>query len=347
MAYEKPPCSANQIDKAGKTFFNPKLGAFERGGAIAQIWNWRASHSYPLNALHMTLRNRALKVDATANTAQRLKRLESILRKLGRQSTMQMSQMQDVGGCRVILPGMARLNMLRFIYETNPLRHELNRSRDYINDPKDDGYRSIHQMYRFTGRGSSLPWDKLRIEIQLRTKLQHAWATCVETVDAFTAEDLKFGKGTSDWRRFFKLMGSVHARLERTRDVPNTPKDEKDLFEEVSDLEQKLQVRRMLNDFASLTTHITRQAQSQRDWYLVQMEPTEGRVLVNGYATAQFKEAKKKLSEMENEYQGTRNQAVLVATANVHELKKAFPNYFADTGYFTIVLERFLKKTKL
>ena len=223
MAYDKPPCTHNQIDRAGKTFFNDKLGTQERASAIAQIWNWRSAHSYPLNAIHMTLRNRALKVDSTANTAQRLKRLQSILRKLGRQSTMQMSQMQDLGGCRAILPGMARLNMLRFIYETSPLRHDLTRTRDYIQEPKEDGYRSVHQMYRFCGRGSSLPWDKLRIEVQLRTKLQHAWATCVETVDAFTAEDLKFGKGTSDWRRFFQLMGTVHARLQ-TFLVPPTSK---------------------------------------------------------------------------------------------------------------------------
>lgn len=346
MAYEKPPCSANQIDKAGKTFFNPKLATNERGQAIAQIWNWRAAHSYPLNALHTTLRNRTLKVDSTAYTAQRLKRLQSILRKLGRQSTMQMSQMQDIGGCRAVLPGMARLNTLRFIYQTSPIRHELTRSKDYISDPKDDGYRSVHLMYRFCGRASSLPWDKLRIEMQLRTKLQHAWATCVETVDAFTAEDLKFGKGTSDWRRFFQLMGSVHARLEKTPDVPGTPRTERELLQEVEDLETKLQVRRMLRDFTSVTTYITRQPQSERVWYLVQMEPTEGRVQVRGFSRDQFRVAKQKLAEMEKEYQGTRNQAVLVATGNVHELKKAYPNYFADTGYFTTVLERFLTKIR-
>lgn len=73
MAYEKPPCSFNQIDRAGKTFFNEKLSIEERAGAIDAIWNWRTAHSYPLNALHMTLRNRTLKVEKTAFTAQRLK----------------------------------------------------------------------------------------------------------------------------------------------------------------------------------------------------------------------------------------------------------------------------------
>jgi ppGpp synthetase/RelA/SpoT-type nucleotidyltranferase len=47
-------------------------------------------------------------------------------------------------------------------------------------------------------RSASSPWNRLWIEIQLRTSLQHAWATAVETVDAFTNENLKFGAGSDD-----------------------------------------------------------------------------------------------------------------------------------------------------
>jgi hypothetical protein len=42
------------------------------------INNWRSSHAFPLNALHVTLRGRAKKVDPHVLTAQRLKRLSSI-----------------------------------------------------------------------------------------------------------------------------------------------------------------------------------------------------------------------------------------------------------------------------
>jgi (p)ppGpp synthase/HD superfamily hydrolase len=136
MAYEKPAHSLNQIDKAGKAILDPAT-ALE---GIDVLNSWRVAHRYPLNALHMTLRNRAIRIDGNAVTAQRLKRLDSVVRKLYRQKTLQMSQMQDIGGCRAVLSNMSRVKMLRFMYETNPLRHKLQRTRDYIDDPKEDGY---------------------------------------------------------------------------------------------------------------------------------------------------------------------------------------------------------------
>ncbi|HRF07192.1 MAG TPA: RelA/SpoT domain-containing protein [Xanthobacteraceae bacterium] len=342
MAYDKPSSSANQIDKAGKRFFNTGLTIDERAEAINAIWSWRTAHSYPLNALHMTLRNRALKVERTGLTAQRLKRLPSILRKLGRQTTMQMSQMQDIGGCRAVVSTMPRLEALRFVYRSSPLRHDLTRVRDYIAEPKDDGYRSVHYMYRFSGKATSLPWDKLRIEVQMRTKLQHAWATCVETVDAFTSEDLKFGKGTSKWRRFFRLVGSVHAGLERTAIVPGAPANPATLWREVRELENELQVIRRLRSYAQLTSHITGQRGALKEWFLIQMLPAEGRVLVRGFERQHVKQAQQLFAESEKQFQGTKNQAVLVAASSVNELKKAYPNYFADTDHFTSVLTKYL-----
>ena len=113
MAYEKPPCSFNQIDKAGKHIADRRIANLTRATAANTIWNWRSAHSYPLNALHTTLRNRTLRVDFTALTAQRLKRLNSNLRKLRWRDTMQMSQMQDVGGCRAVVSNLTRLMALR------------------------------------------------------------------------------------------------------------------------------------------------------------------------------------------------------------------------------------------
>lgn len=358
MAYVKPEYSLSQVDKAATFVFAP--GAMFASGSLCDpakafedpakafeiVWNWRVAHSYPLNALHMTLRNRTLNVDGGALTAQRLKRFESIVRKLRRTQTetMHLSQMQDIGGCRAVVRNMDRLRALHSIYEERPLRHSLTKTRDYISRPKYDGYRSIHLMYRFSGRATSVPWDKLRIEIQLRTKFQHAWATAVETVDAFTGQDLKFGEGHPEWRRFFALMGSVHAIYEYSPTVPGTPDTHTGLVAEVRDLEQSLGVIDSLNSYRLITQHIVGWRGGPRDWFLIKLKPEERSAEVGRYSVANFNRAETDLSRAEDEFKGTRNQAVLVSAASVNELKRAYPNYFADAGHFVTTLKRFLEK---
>src|SRR5450759_3825503 len=38
-----------------------------------------------------------------------------------------------------------------------------------------------------------------------------------------TYENLKFGAGSDDWKRFFQLVGALHARTEKTAPIPNVP----------------------------------------------------------------------------------------------------------------------------
>jgi hypothetical protein len=69
----------------------------ERDDSLTVINNWRASHSYPLLAVRMTLTGRAKRIDQRAILAQRLKRLSSIQTKLRSNAHMALSQMQDIG----------------------------------------------------------------------------------------------------------------------------------------------------------------------------------------------------------------------------------------------------------
>jgi ppGpp synthetase/RelA/SpoT-type nucleotidyltranferase len=340
MPYERPKHSLSQIDKAGKAISEDVRAA----EGIEVLNSWRVAHRYPLNALHMTLRNRSKRVDINAITAQRLKRLDSVVRKLYRQPTLQMSQMQDIGGCRAVFSNMTRVKALRFLYETNPLRHRLARTRDYIDNPKDDGYRSVHLIYRFVGKATSSPWNKLWIEIQLRTSLQHAWATAVETVDAFTIENLKFGAGSDDWRRFFQLVGALHARMEKTAAIPNVPATYDAIAREAKLLERKLGVIHRLEQYAHITQQITRKKRGVNfDWYVMQILPDSGRVIVRGFPLEAFTKAQESLISLEANFKGTKNQAVLVATASLNELRRAYPNYFADTKFFIEVLRSLVR----
>ena len=106
---------------------------------------------------------------------------------------------------------------------------------DYIKEPKPDGYRSVHYVYKYRSKAEQNEcFNGLRIEVQLRSQLQHAWATAVETVSTFTGQALKSNIGDAEWKRFFALMGSAIARREQRPVVPGTPENEYELLELMS-----------------------------------------------------------------------------------------------------------------
>src|SRR5271166_4137199 len=129
--------------------------------------------------------------------------------------------MQDLGGCRAIMASVNAVEQLYDLYHvgTGDLFESEGKLKcyDYIREPKSDGYRGIHVVGRYSARAQkNEAWNGHRIEIQLRSQLQHAFATAVETVTTFTRLPLKFGAGPVEWRRFFTLMGSAFAIREKT-----------------------------------------------------------------------------------------------------------------------------------
>ena len=81
--------------------------------------------------------------------------------------------------CR-ILQGRAILPTIHDVFrvtneylDAKRFDHEFYRINDYIANPKSDGYRSIHLIYKY--KNQRIPdWDGLLVEVQLRTKLQHS-----------------------------------------------------------------------------------------------------------------------------------------------------------------------------
>jgi hypothetical protein len=132
MPYERPLFTPSQVNRAGRLLvaapdtYAEMTEEEEREvyGALAIIHNWRAAHAYPLNAIYVTLANKAKRVDGQANAAQRLKRLASILDKLFRSGTMTVSQMQDIGGCRAVVSNCDKLNSLVSSYQSRPIKSE-------------------------------------------------------------------------------------------------------------------------------------------------------------------------------------------------------------------------------
>jgi putative GTP pyrophosphokinase len=118
--------------------------------------NWRASHAYPINTFQALLRLKLKSIDKQALVAQRLKRSPSILAKLERFPEMQLARMQDIGGLRAVVSSMPRVRKLEDAYRNSTFKHRLVGFKDYINEPKPDGYRSVHLVYKYPERYTHL-----------------------------------------------------------------------------------------------------------------------------------------------------------------------------------------------
>jgi hypothetical protein len=114
MAWTKPDYSRRRVDQAGEFLMAPPLTIMREDYelALVVINNWRSSHSFPLNTLTVNLRKVAADRDDEPSVAQRIKRLPSIRRQLDRMPGMQLSRMQDIGGCRAVVSSVVTVNQL-------------------------------------------------------------------------------------------------------------------------------------------------------------------------------------------------------------------------------------------
>lgn len=343
MTWTTPAYSKGAINRAGEVLalddiFHPDLKE-----AYNILNNWRASHALPLNAIQMYLRLTAKRFGQERNfiIAQRLKRVPSILDKIKRFDTMKLSRMQDIGGCRAILPNIGDVNrVLNHFLNSNRSSHDIIRHDDYIEKPKESGYRGIHLVFRYRSR--SFPaHDGLPIEMQLRTKLQHAWATSLETVDLFRKYALKSSRGPSNWLRFFSLVGTVFANIEKRTPVPNTPLDNNELRNQVNALTQELSVFETLSTYSKALTLTELHSASNSDYFIIVLNPIAGSLDLKPFRQKELIEANKLYTELEQSSDG-HTEVVLVKTGSIESLKIAYPNYFFDTSIFIKRLQKYL-----
>lgn len=347
MAWTSPQHARNEVNNAGDCLIADDQVEWiaQRDQMLAIINNWRSSHSFPLQSFKMTLLGRAKRVDRKAIVAQRLKRLSSIQAKLRRFPDMRLSQMQDIGGCRAVVANIWRVERLVKLYKRgrskNPTkRHEFIHEKNYILHPKDDGYRSVHLIYRYRSTSQRHGvYNGLKIEIQLRSRLQHAWATAVETVSIFTGQALKSSGGEAEWRRFFALMSSAIALREKRPLVPGTPTDKTKLIEELRELAQKLRVQTMLAGWSYALRRLPAKNVTDAVAFLVVLDTAAYTLTTTGFRKEELSKASEAYLAVEKANASIPStQAVLVSLDSVHAIRSAYPNYYLDTTAFIAAL---------
>ena len=342
MAWTVPQYSRSQVDAAGRLVAAPPNTANVDEFLFAWnvVNNWRASHSFPLNTFAVGLKQRGKAVDPDCLVAQRIKRLASIRQKLARFSSMQFSQMQDIGGCRAILGSVELVDEVVSSYRSSRIKHRLVKCNDYIRNPKTSGYRGIHLIYRYYSDRKST-YNGLQVELQIRSLAQHAWATAVETVGTFVRQALKSSQGEEEWLRFFALMGTAIAMREGAPPVPETPSTSEELIKELRRSADCLDVANKLHAYGAALQVLGQEHPAPKEHYfLLALDPIAQSVKVTGYTLGELELAAADYAKIEEEIaKDSGAEAVLVSVDSIASLRQAYPNYFLDTGLFINLLE--------
>ncbi|MQM28714.1 RelA/SpoT domain-containing protein [Glycomyces albidus] len=330
-----PENNRKTVDRAGKAFIDPTAEPAVRAEARVVINNWRSSHSFPLNTLVMTLRKHARVIDPNALVARRIKRLPSIRLKLELHQNMKLTQMQDLGGARAVLPSVPEVRLLEQKFLKLRLKHKLITHDDYIAKPKPSGYRGVHLVYKFQS-DQKTEYNNLRIELQMRSRLMHAWATAVETVGTFTKHSLKSSLGPDEFLRFFALMSAAIAEEEGGAFPPGVPDDIGSVYAEIRELADKLKIIERLEAYRA-GLHLTGAATEVGKFYLLQLDISESILEITTFrnlaeATAAFDAAEAATGS--DNIQVVMRDVVLVKVDSVAGLRAAYPNYFLDTSEF-------------
>jgi hypothetical protein len=310
------------------------------------LTNWRGAHGWPMNVVQITLRKKADEVDPENIFAQRLKRLSSIQAKLRRMRAQGMTlwKMQDIAGCRVITRDCEALDRIRQLYEASQIRHHRKKVNDYIATPKSDGYRSLHLIYSYQGRGN-VGYNGMLVEIQLRSRLQHYWATAVETLETYFSQRMRTFEGNREWGQFMAMVSSAFALHEGKSLVPGTPSDRDELLAGIRSLNGRLNARNTLEQLVGIIPQL---GQRKAAFYLLELHPDRHQTNVTSFrrvsdlpeAAALYAQVEQRLKAASNTEPGA--NAVLVSVESVDQLRSAYPNYFLDATSFLQQLDSLL-----
>lgn len=200
--------SKTRVDKAGRrlredaiepVLLDPEIATLLEND-IAVLNAYRQTYAGPLLSVRMGLTSFRNTIGCpSALITQRTKRFDRIVLKLVRFPTVRLSQMQDVGGIRVVLSDLQdEENMVERIllnWQDDVVRHD-----DYVADPQPSGYRGHHIVVKRAGR---------IVEVQVRTENQHTWAESVESSGRLIDRELKWGDGPGEVLGYYSLLGAV------------------------------------------------------------------------------------------------------------------------------------------
>lgn len=327
--FVEPEHSRSRIKSAGKRITK----GTESSEDILVLENFRAAHAYVLNTFQMNARRHSNGIARTVG--QRLKRRTTILDKLRREPSMPLYSMQDVAGCRIIFDNESDLYKVRQSMREARYKHlRLNDPDryDYIKKPKHTGYRGVHDIFQYDVQ--KLPgskWNGLKVEVQFRTRVQHAWATAVEVADLITSSRIKFNDAAQNYLRYFQLSSEILSRAHEGMNSCSSNMSNDEVVAEFIQADKKLG---LLTTFDRLRHSGERSKAFRKNTLLIfrfDVASADDRLEIRTFETVN--RAIEEYDELEKIH-GTNADIVLVRGETEESIRDAFRNYFSDARAF-------------
>jgi hypothetical protein len=251
---------------------------------------------------------------------------------------MKLDSMQDLGGCRAILGKVQNVRSVESAFLTSKHRHILKRHDDYIAAPKSSGYRGIHLVYAYQSDKDDR-WNGLRVEIQIRTELQHFWATAVETVGLFTGQNLKSSIGKTEWSEFFKLMSCEIACIEQTPMVPGFDLSRAQIRDKLKELNGDINFVEKLNSYNVSASYVNQH--EGKGYALIILNTELRKINVQSFRLSQVDDAVAAYAAEEERYSDDmRVDVALVGLDRMKNLPKTYPNYYLNMHKFVSIVKQ-------
>ncbi len=137
--------------------------------------------------------------------------------------------------------------------------------------------------------------------------------------------------------------------MEKTPTFPGTPKNKKELYNQIKEQEEKLQVIRIMKGWTYAVKVFQEMSERKVDlqFFLLELDVDDGKLNLSRYPKILEKKAIINYNKAEKKNQGKRTyDVVLVGVDTTKDLKKAYPNYFGDSKEFLEKLQKIIKKVK-
>lgn len=297
--------------------------------------------------------------------ASRNKRIETIISKLCRPEKPKLDRIHDIAGTRIIFENMKSLENYISILENTELvnfKEKINEDKNrynYIKNPKSDGYRSIHKVFYYssdipyyTSNEKSFNLKNKKIELQLRTKLQHIWATTVEIYDIINKSNIKTGthnKLETKEGLFFKKCSLVFEGIEN-----NDEEKIKINIHEIFNDKDLVEIYNRLKGIKNIKNiKLPKTLRTDEVFILITDLNKEETTF---FTTIEYEDKNKKIDKQDTflinasyrrlEEKNTKGEYILLllTLGDIKKLKKVYPNYFLNTNEFISILKKYKDK---